>query len=56
MRVDAEAMPDSVICKPGTFDDKDVLGGLPMMGEIYTKDRPDCFSALGDVKQTKGAA
>lgn len=56
MRVDAEAMPGSVIVKPGTLDDIKGLGALPVVQEIYTRNRPDCFAVLKDVKQAEGAS
>lgn len=56
MRVDAEFMPDLVIVKPGTLDDVKALGSLPVVSEIYTRNRPDCFAALKDVPQVQGAS
>lgn len=56
VRVDAEAMPAIVIVKPGTFDDRKVLDKLPVVQEIYARNRPDCFAALRDVKQAQGAS
>lgn len=56
VRVDAEAMPEMVIVKPGTLDDVKALGKLPVVQEIYTRNRPDCFAALAGAKQVEGAS
>lgn len=56
MRVDAEAMPGSVIVKPGTLDDIKGLSALPVVQEIYTRNRPDCFEALKSAKQAEGSS
>ncbi|KAK5175505.1 uncharacterized protein LTR77_000644 [Saxophila tyrrhenica] len=55
MRVEAGFMPEMYIVKPGTLDDIGVLGDVPVVQEIYTRNRPNCFEALGDVPQKKGA-
>lgn len=55
MRVDADAMPGHVIVKPGTLDPAQALSGKPVVQEIFTRNRPDCFAALKDAKQAEAA-
>lgn len=54
VRVEADFLPDVVIVKPGTLDDIEAVGRLPVTQEIFARGRPDCFEALRDVKQAQG--
>lgn len=51
MWVEADAMPELKIFKPGTLDDKEVLDKWSVGQEVYTKNRPDCISAFQDAQQ-----
>lgn len=51
MWVEADAMPELKIFKPGTLDDKSVLDKLPPVQEVYTKNRPSCISGFQDAEQ-----
>ena len=48
------SMPDFVIYKMGTLDDKSVLDNAPPVSEIYTKNRPNCLEPLQGCEQKKG--
>jgi len=54
MWVQAEAMPDVRIFKPGTLDDKAVLDKLSVGQEIFVRNRPDCIAAFEGVTQKDG--
>ena len=54
MFVEAEAMPEAIIVKVGTLDDKAVLDNAPPLQEIYTRNRPSCFEALKGAEQKQG--
>jgi hypothetical protein len=54
MAVEAEFMPDVKIIKTGTLDDKELLDKLPVLQEVYTRNRPDCFEAFKDAGQKRG--
>ena len=47
-------MPDMKILKTGTLDDKEGLDNAPVVQEVYTRNRPNCFDALKDAHQKKG--
>ena len=54
MWVEADFMPEVKIFKPGTLDDKIVLDKLPVVQEVYTRNRPNCFEAWKGAEQKKG--
>ena len=54
MFVEAEFLPDMKIIKTGTLDDKEGLDNAPVVQEVYTQNRPNCFDALKDAQQNKG--
>ena len=49
-------MAGMLICKPGTFDDRELLDKLPVVQEIYTRNRPSCIEAFKEAKQVEGAS
>lgn len=51
MWVEAEAMPEFKIFKPGTLDDQAFLDAHPPVQEIYTKNRPSCLEAFHQAEQ-----
>ena len=56
MYVDAGAMPNIVIFKPGTLDDKSFLDKLAVQQEVYTRSRPDCIHAFEGAKQAEATS
>ena len=55
MFVEAGSVPDLMIYKVGTLDDKSVLDSAPPVAELYTRSRPDCFEALKGANQVEAA-
>lgn len=55
MCVEVDSMPDIMLYKPGTLDNQNVLNEVPVIREIYTRNRPNCFNALNGAEQKKAA-
>lgn len=55
MRVEIESLAGLTVFKPGTLDDQSLLNGVPVVQEIYTRGRPNCFEALKGADQKTAA-
>lgn len=54
MFVEAEAMPEVIIFKPGTLDDKAFLNSHPPVQEIFMRNTPSSFEPLKGAEQKDG--